>query len=284
MIGKLDKDVKIIDISDVEIFYALKKMCTYLVSTGWEHQSDDEFGAELNLTIVKSKKYIADIRELAELDDDLGWGCEKEITGKNSFFTRRVGDYNPWYTGKLKLSELLASQEYLAEILDSITERSFDDMDFLHFYNYLYSLLPKNFPKPVSITYNDLNPKIKDGCGSLYRSGHYSQAIFESCKVVLNDLKVVSGITNKDGKKLVEASLLGENPLVKLNSLQTDSDRDEQNGFALLFSGMALGIRNPKGHDIVRQSDKNRALQYLSFISLLQDRLDERITPKGKKK
>ncbi len=68
-----------------------------------------------------------------------------------------------------------------------------------------------------------------------------------------------------------------DNPKVKLNNLQTKSDKNEQLGFMLLYSGASLGIRNPKAHDIVVQSNPLKAFEYLVFAGLLLRRLDERI-------
>ena len=41
------------------------------------------------------------------------------------------------------------------------------------------------------------------------------------------------------------------NPIIKFNNLQSQSDKDEQVGLMFLFSGAALGIRNPKAHDYI---------------------------------
>lgn len=65
------------------------------------------------------------------------------------------------------------------------------------------------------------------------------------------------------------------NPIIKLNPLKTQSDMDEQEGFRFLYQGAMKGIRNPKGHDTVKLKDKNKALEYLAFISLLFRRVDE---------
>jgi uncharacterized protein (TIGR02391 family) len=108
----------------------------------------------------------------------------------------------------------------------------------------------------------------------LFRDRHYSQAIFEACKM-LN--KTVQGLSKSDldGKKLMLDVFSVNDPKLKLNPFVTQSDKDEQEGFMHIFAGVMHGIRNPKGHDIINLKDPIRALEYLSLLSLLFRRLDE---------
>lgn len=138
-------------------------------------------------------------------------------------------------------------------------------------------ILQKHVKKDITLDFDILHPEIKRVSKSLFDDGHYSQAIFEAYKAVVNEVKNVSGIKNLDGKPLMEQAFSLNNPVIKFNILQSQSDKDEQIGLMFLFSGAALGIRNPKAHDYVVQKDPLRTLEYLSFASLLLKRLDERI-------
>jgi len=129
----------------------------------------------------------------------------------------------------------------------------------------------------ISLSFNVLHPLIRKVSKSLFDDSHYSQATFEAYKAVVNEVKNVSGVKNMDGKPLMERVFYVNNPIIKFNNLQTQSDQDEQVGLMLLFSGATLGIRNPKAHDNIVQTDPIRALEYLSFASLLLKRLDERV-------
>lgn len=135
----------------------------------------------------------------------------------------------------------------------------------------------KHVASNATISIQTLHPKIRAVSEKLYNDQHYSQAVFEAYKAVVNEVKSISGITNLDGKPLMEKVFSLNNPLVKLNQMVTLSDRDEQQGFMFLFSGAALGIRNPKAHDNIVTKDEYRALEYLVFASLLMSRLDERV-------
>lgn len=140
---------------------------------------------------------------------------------------------------------------------------------------------PKLYKNPRTFTLDHLHPEVKKVSKKLFADGHYSQAIFEAYKRVVNELKSVSGLKSFDGKPLAEKALSLNNPKIKLNDLQSQSDRDEQLGFMYLFAGAALGIRNPKAHDNIVQNDPIKALEYLSFASLLMRRLDERVNIDG---
>lgn len=42
-----------------------------------------------------------------------------------------------------------------------------------------------------------------------------------------------------------------------------------------LYESAVMAIRNPGGHRVSVTQNPNRALQYIEFLSLLADRLDE---------
>ena len=109
----------------------------------------------------------------------------------------------------------------------------------------------------------------------LFCDGHYSQAIFETCKLINKRVQELSGST-ADGKALMfEAFNSASDPKLKLNALADQSDKDEQEDFMHIFAGVMHGIRNPKGHEIINLKDPYKALEYLSLISLLFRRLDD---------
>jgi uncharacterized protein (TIGR02391 family) len=67
----------------------------------------------------------------------------------------------------------------------------------------------------------------------------------------------------------------GSPPPIDLSVETGQSGRDEQEGLRLVFMGALQGIRNPKGHELVKQDDPQRALEYLAMASLLFRRLDD---------
>ena len=126
-----------------------------------------------------------------------------------------------------------------------------------------------------------LHHKIVDVSRSLFETGHYTQAIFEAFKSVNNFVKEKAG-RGEDGKDLMAKVFSEIAPVIKLNKLVSQSDKDEQEGFKFLFMGAMVGIRNPKAHDSIIQKDPHRTLEYLSFASLLMRRIEEASVPKTK--
>lgn len=108
----------------------------------------------------------------------------------------------------------------------------------------------------------------------LFGDGYYSQAIFEACKFLNKKVQELSSLS-LDGKNLMLNAFSVNNPKLKLNQLQNQSDKDEQEGFMHIFAGVMQGVRNPKGHEILSLKDPYRALEYLGLISLLFRRLDD---------
>lgn len=266
---------------DPEIFLALNKMCEYLVNEAWHISvlGSGETEAEFNLALSRSKRYEREINILALIDFDLAWGQIKRKTKDGLWVTSGEHDFNPWYEGDLRLDQLLNSLEDFADLISSQHPRYLKESEFLHYYDYLSGKLIKRNASPVSIQTSNLHPLLQEHCLRLFNGGHYSDTILTAYKVIFNEIKRISSIWDLDGKKLVEKAFSLENPLIKLNELKTQSDKDEQQGFMLLYSGAAVGIRNPKAHDLVVQQDKQKTLSYLAFASLLIERLESRTFP-----
>ena len=123
----------------------------------------------------------------------------------------------------------------------------------------------------------NIHPEISGVSLKLFDNGHYSQAIFEAFKYLDIQVKFLSGI-NESGYKLMMTAFAETAPKIKLTSLVTSSDTDEQMGFKFIFAGVMSAIRNPRGHDITSDSI-DRCLDYLSLASVLLRRMEDRIEP-----
>lgn len=123
-----------------------------------------------------------------------------------------------------------------------------------------------------------LHPLIRDAAGDLYHDDHFSSAIFEAFKAIEIRVRRLSGVDGS-GRDLMAQAFRGDDPLIALNQGTSRIDRDEQEGFRLIFMGATQGIRNPKAHDNPRQDDRDRAYDYLAMASLLMRRLDDAEKP-----
>lgn len=122
-----------------------------------------------------------------------------------------------------------------------------------------------------------LHSKIESVSTELFQNKHYSQAIFEAVKILEKEIKTKSGVRDKSGVSLVNHVFSKESPIIRIVEGDESWQIDEREGFRFLFMGAFLGIKNPKSHDTPELDDPFKAVEYLSFISLLMKRLDESI-------
>lgn len=120
----------------------------------------------------------------------------------------------------------------------------------------------------------ELHPEIERACGKLYQNGHYANAIEDAVKALNGLVRLRSGCENLDGTKLMEKVLGGKEPTLAFNKLKDESDRNEQRGFMMMFSGAVAGLRNPRAHKLTKD-DPERAIEFLAYISLLAKLLDD---------
>ena len=73
-----------------------------------------------------------------------------------------------------------------------------------------------------------------------------------------------------DGADLMRTVFSPKKPILSFEV----TDESEQEGMMHLFEGAVLGIRNPRGHEFPDDSPE-RALEYISFISLLANLVEE---------
>jgi len=108
----------------------------------------------------------------------------------------------------------------------------------------------------------------------LFKDSYYAQAVFEALKRLDIYVKEKSNMDDS-GKSLMFKVFNIQSPILKLNKLKTQTDRDEQEGYMHLFAGAMQGIRDPKGHDIINLKDPYKALDFLCLASLLFKKVDE---------
>ena len=87
-----------------------------------------------------------------------------------------------------------------------------------------------------------------DAVASAYKAESFSHAILESIYYLSSMIRDRAGVDG-DGAALVGQALGGESPRLKLNALQTESERDMQKGYEHILRGIYTGIRNPRSHE-----------------------------------
>lgn len=119
-----------------------------------------------------------------------------------------------------------------------------------------------------------LHPRIRKVSETLFKNGSYRNAILDAFIEIEKMTREKSGL-DETGHRLFGTVFNANNPILRLNSMKTVTDKDEQRGFMFIFQGASVGIRNPKAHDTFIQKDPYRTLEYLCLASLLAKRVDE---------
>jgi len=125
-----------------------------------------------------------------------------------------------------------------------------------------------------------LHPDVRQVAGRYLDSGHPEVAIFEAFKAVNNRVKDMSG-SDRDGQSLMGAVMGDDNPVIRFGDLTTETGKNLQTGFRLMFMGAVSGIRNPDAHEQFRALSDAEAFEILSFASLLMRRLDVAVIAAG---
>jgi len=112
-----------------------------------------------------------------------------------------------------------------------------------------------------------------------FEAGFFADAVEVSFKELNDAVKRI--VRDTDGRDLDGASLMTtafspQNPLIRLTTLTTETDKTIQQGYMQIMAGSMTGIRNPKAHGNLAP-DHTEALHDICLASLLMRKLDARI-------
>jgi uncharacterized protein (TIGR02391 family) len=122
-------------------------------------------------------------------------------------------------------------------------------------------------------------------CKAELIQNNYFHAVFEATKSVADKIRSRTGLTG-DGAALVDQAFgLGASgmPFLAMNTLQTETERDEHRGLMNLIKGMFGAFRNVTAHapKISWTITEQDALDLLTIASLINRRLDSAVrTPR----
>lgn len=112
---------------------------------------------------------------------------------------------------------------------------------------------------------------------SPYQNRDYRTAILDSIHFVSQLIRDKAGLES-DGQALAGEAFGGTNPKLRVNSLQTESDRNVQKGVEALLRGLYQAIRNPRSHG--RYTDTNQdAEAVILFVDFLVRTIDQSKSP-----
>lgn len=125
------------------------------------------------------------------------------------------------------------------------------------------------------LTERGAHPEVVRYCREeLLRKDCY-EAVFEAVKGLGTRLREKSGL-DEDGRALVQAALRGKQPRVLVTDCSTVTERNEQEGVALIAEGVFAAFRNPAAHEprLVWEVSEQDALDVLGTLSMIHRRLD----------
>ena len=123
----------------------------------------------------------------------------------------------------------------------------------------------------------EIRPALWRAVANAYESGNYTHAILDGIHLLSELLREKSGLDG-DGHSLVGAALGGQSPVLRINRLQTETERNIQKGIEQILRGIYQGIRNPRSHEQIEDT-KEAADAIVHFISYLVSVLDESEEP-----
>lgn len=131
-------------------------------------------------------------------------------------------------------------------------------------------LSPQSVRFDEAVTYESL----RSASRQLFLDEHYARAVEEAFKCLISEVKAKSGLTSEDGASLMRKAFSANIPVLELNTLTTQSEKNEQQGYMDLFAGAVIGIRNPRAHDHQLEDDPDVALEMIVFANHLMRKLD----------
>jgi uncharacterized protein (TIGR02391 family) len=117
----------------------------------------------------------------------------------------------------------------------------------------------------------------------LFVDGHYVRAVEEAYKCINNTVKAKSGLS-ANGQDLMNQAFSIKNPVLRLNTLKTESERNEQLGYMFSLGGCMTGIRNPRAHEHQLWDSPNVALEMLAWANHLMRIIDKAKRVRKRKK
>lgn len=111
---------------------------------------------------------------------------------------------------------------------------------------------------------------------STYEAGNYSHAIVDAMHYLSNVLRDKTGVDG-DGKSLVGQALGGDSPRLRINKLQTETEKNEQQGLESILRGMYQAIRNPRSHEQIedKQETADAIIYFINHLLSIIDRSEE---------
>ena len=121
----------------------------------------------------------------------------------------------------------------------------------------------------------NLHPTLLYFCRAELIEDNYFHVVLEATKGVAEMIRQKTGLTS-DGAMLVDAALSGDDPILRINTYLTETEKSEQRGFTNLLKGLFGTFRNPTAHAPRTEwnMDRQDALDLFTLASYAFRRID----------
>lgn len=118
----------------------------------------------------------------------------------------------------------------------------------------------------------EISEELWNAVSKSYETENYSGAILDSIFLLAKIIREKSDI-DLDGVALIGKVFGGDEPILKINKLRTETEKNEQKGFENILRGLFQGIRNPRAHEKI-SDDKATCDGILLFLNYLLSIID----------
>jgi len=120
----------------------------------------------------------------------------------------------------------------------------------------------------------NIHPEVWKYCKTELMQKNYFHAVLEATKGLFQRIRDLSGV-KADGPALIDKVFSIENPILVFNTLQTETEKTDHKGVAMLLKGCFSTIRSPRAHEpkILWDGEDDTA-DFMTLISLLHRKLD----------
>jgi uncharacterized protein (TIGR02391 family) len=122
-----------------------------------------------------------------------------------------------------------------------------------------------------------IDERLWDAIRSSYENRNYTGAIQDTMYFLSDLIRERSGLEG-DGVTLVGQAFGGGSPLLKVNQLKTESEKNVQKGIEQLFRGLYQAVRNPRSHGKHSDTEED-AIAIILFMNYLVKTIDKSKTP-----
>ena len=127
----------------------------------------------------------------------------------------------------------------------------------------------------TSVSDRNLHKELLHFCMAELLQDNYFHAVLEATKSVASKVRSMTGL-NSDGAQLIDDAFGGPDPILKINTFKTDTEKSEQRGFTNLAKGLFGTFRNPTAHapKIEWNLQEQDALDLFTLASYVLRRID----------